>query len=358
MDNWLIYFLRKSIAQRKGRFALSSVAVMLAVGSMTALATVSIGVRDKIGLQLRQYGANMMVTDASGGEIPMDTANQVLSSSAHIKDAAFHVYGTSRVKGLSVEIIGMEAQRMGTYRVAGRMPRGEDEIMVGINLKEALSIEAGMTMRLGDGKAYTVTGIFERGSEEDSAVVMTLGSAQRLFKIDAVSAILINGDTRYLGEIERAVSQRFPRLRVKTLRQVAVAEERVLDRIEMLMLVVSLIVLFSSSIALGSTMAASIIERMEEIGLMKALGATRRDILGFFVSEAAAAGLAGSLSGYVFGVLSAEAVSVTAFGSFIAPRTVFLPAAAIFGLIISVLSAVYPVRDALKIGPAVILRGE
>jgi len=117
-------------------------------------------------------------------------------------------------------------------------------------------------------------------------------------------------------------------------------------------------VLFSSVIALGSTMGANVIERMEEIGLMKAIGATPGDIRKFFMSEAALAGLAGSLGGCLAGVLAAEAVSRTAFGSYVPLSMLVVPGAFVLGISIAMLSTYFPVRDAMKVAPASILRGE
>ena len=55
MNTWFRYFLTKAISQRRGRFILSSAAVMLSVAVVTALATISLGVRDKIGAELKHF---------------------------------------------------------------------------------------------------------------------------------------------------------------------------------------------------------------------------------------------------------------------------------------------------------------
>lgn len=358
MNTWFVYFLKKSVAERFGRFVISVSAVALTVTIVTALVTISFGVREKIGAELKQYGANMIVTESTGIDMAMATAEGVKAVSQYIHDAFFQVYGSVEAKGLSIEIIGMDPSRMSGYRVTGRIPSANNELMVGVNLRDILSISEGRRLHFSGDKDYVVTGFFERGSEEDSAALMSIEAAQRLLGTSGVSAVLLNVDTRHMEEIESAISAHFPNLRVKTVRQVAVAEERILGRIELLMLIVSLVVLFSSAIALGSTMAATVIERMEEIGLMRALGATQKDILKFFLAEAGMAGLSGSILGYIVGTISAAAVSLTAFGSFIPPSLIFLPIGIVLGLALAFLSALFPVRDALKIRPAVILRGE
>ena len=359
MNAWFRYFLLRSISQRRGRFLLSAASVMLAVAVVTSLVTISLGVREKIGAELKQYGANMIVTHQEGRAIDGETAAAVRTVVPAIKDASLQLYGTAVLGGLSVEIIGAAPVRTTGYRLQGTAPTGPAELMVGTTLATALRLQTGGQLRFAEhADAFTVTGVFEKGSEEDGAVVMPLAAAQRLLGIDGISALLLNADTARLSEVGSAIRARWPALEVKTLRQVAVAEERILGRIQLLMLLVTAVVLFSAVVALGSTMGANVIERMEEIGLMKAIGATPGDIRRFFLAESALAGIAGSAAGYLAGALAAEAVSRTAFGSFVPLSVPVVPGALMLGVVISLLATYLPVRDAMKVVPAQILRGE
>ena len=359
MNTWFFYFLRKSISQRRGRFIISSAAVMLTVSVVTSLITLSSGVRDKIGGELKQYGANMIVTHGAGYEIEEAVARAVPAANAAVKGAAFQLYGTVLVHGSAIEILGLEPDKMTGFRVQGRLPRSGNELMAGVTVKDLLRLAPGTALHFDHAKeVYTVTAVFEKGSDEDSYLVMPLQTARELTGRNGVSAILLNVDSRLLRETEESIRRSSPALQVKTLRQVAIAEEKILDRIQLLMLLVTVVVLASSVIALGSTMGANVIERREEIGLMKALGATEADIRKFFMIETAFSGLAGSLAGYCIGILAAEAVSKTAFGSFIPVNAFVILLSIMLGLLISVASTFFPVRDAMRIVPAEILRGE
>jgi len=358
-NEWFLYFLKKSVSQRKGRFIISSAAVMLTVTVVTAFVTLSIGVRDKMGAELRQYGANMIVSDKSGNRIEAGDARTIATLSDSIKDAAFQLYDTASIQGIPVEVTGTEPGKMTGYRIYGELPRTETELMVGVNLKEALKIKQGDHLRFDNSAVdFRVTALFEKGSDEDATVVIPLEGASRLFGVSGVNVVLLNADTKHMQEIANTIQGRYPWLEVKTLRQVAVAEERVLGRIQLLMLMVTSVVLLSSAIALGSTMGANVIERLEEIGLMKAIGATQGDIRGFFVSEAAFSGLCGALGGYFAGIIAAEAVSRTAFGAFIPVNLLLAPVSLFLGVAIAVLATYFPVMDAMKVVPAQTLRGE
>lgn len=359
MNTWFFYFFKKSISKRRGRFLIALSAVMLTVSVVSALAILSLGVRDKIGAELKRYGANMIVTDRSGKEIDAATSDAIRGMKEFVKDSALQVYGSAQVKDVSVEIIGMEPSKMSGFRLFGRLPDKTGEVMMGVNLKEALAVKQGDVIALGHGTdPYRVTALFEKGPDEDSAVVMTVDGARQLLGVRGASAILLNADIRRLKEAAEVIRQRHPEVSVKTLKQVAVAEERILGRIQLLMLLVTGVVIFSSVIALGSTMGANVIERMEEIGLMKSIGATRGNVRNFFMAEAGAAGLGGAAAGYFAGVIAAEAISKTAFGSFVPVNLLILPVAIIFGVVISVCATYLPVRSAMNVVPARILRGE
>lgn len=338
---------------------ISAAAVMLTVAVVTALGTISLGVREKMGAELRQYGANMIVTEPSGGLIDLAAARDIRAATEHLLGSAFHVYGMSSIKGKRVEIIGMDVTTAAGYRLTGQLPRSGSELMVGINLKDALGIAPGNSL-LFDGQRmpFRVSALFEKGSDQDNALILPLEAAQALLGAQGVSAVLLNADSRRINDVEASLRGRYPGLQVKTLRQVAVAEVRILGRVQLLMLLVTGVVLLSSIITLGSTMGANVIERMEEIGLMKAIGASRSDIRRFFVSESALAGLSGAVAGFLAGILAAEAVARTAFGSFVQVSPLLFPGAIALGVMIAVASTYFPVRDAMNAAPAEILRGE
>lgn len=359
MSGWFVYFLRRAVLQRKGRFLISASAVMLTVAVITALVTLSLGVRDKIGTELRQYGANMVVTDSSGGEIEGPVANAVRGMPGHIKDASFQIYGTSRMKGNEIEVMGVETGKMTGYRIYGTVPRAPHEVMAGVNLRDSLGLRPGEILRFDETMAeFKVTAVFEKGSDEDSMIVMPIEGAREIVGVRGVSSILLNADTRRLKDVEDAIRRMYPFLEVKTLGQVAVAEERTLGKVRILMLLVSGVVLFSSVITLGSTMTANVLDRMEEIGTLKSLGATRGDIWRFFLSEAALSGFAGAFAGYLTGVIAAEGVSKTAFGTFVTVNPLVFPVSLFLGISVSLISTFLPVMDAARVVPARILRGE
>jgi putative ABC transport system permease protein len=136
---------------------------------------------------------------------------------------------------------------------------------------------------------------------------------------------------------------------------------------------VGAIALLVAAIGIANTMAMSILERTREIGLMKAVGATNRDVLGIFLGEAAGIGFIGGLGGVIIGWLAGQAINVIAIVYLanqasqqggpppsVAVYTPFwLPLfALIFSTIIGMISGLYPALRAATMIPVMALKYE
>lgn len=360
---WFLFFFGRSISQRKGRVVIASLSVTLAVAVVTALAGITSGIREKLGSELKAYGANIIVSPGKGGLLD-HSVRQSISQMSSVEDASGQVLTRAVASGQSIEVIGMEVSRirdMG-WRLYGRWPAAKGEVAAGINLRDGLKLKEGQTIPVAhEGKkaGFVVSGFFEKGGAEDSSLIMSVEEAWDLTGLRGkLSTVLVRGKSGSLESVGAAIRAAFPELIVKTSRQVAVAEESLLRKIQLLMILVTAVVLLATAVSVASTMGANVLERREEIGLMKAMGATRRDISGFWFAEAALIGAFGGVLGFISGFLAAEAISKGAFNSFvsISPYLPFLSLA--MGLAVSLAAGYFPVRDAMKCDPAIILRGE
>jgi putative ABC transport system permease protein len=117
---------------------------------------------------------------------------------------------------------------------------------------------------------------------------------------------------------------------------------------------ISLIV---GGIVIMNIMLMAVAERTREIGIRKALGARRRDILAQFVVEAATLSALGALLGIGAGILLAFVVrAVTPLPAAIAPWSIVL--GVVVGVLVGVVAGVYPANRASKLDPIVALRAE
>ncbi|MFL5507172.1 MAG: ABC transporter permease, partial [Gemmatimonadales bacterium] len=117
---------------------------------------------------------------------------------------------------------------------------------------------------------------------------------------------------------------------------------------------ISLIV---GGIVIMNIMLMAVAERTREIGIRKALGARRRDILAQFVVESATLSALGALLGIGTGILLAFVVrAVTPLPAAIAPWSIVLGVTV--GVLVGVVAGVYPANRASKLDPIVALRAE
>jgi putative ABC transport system permease protein len=136
---------------------------------------------------------------------------------------------------------------------------------------------------------------------------------------------------------------------------------------------VGAIALLVAAIGIANTMAMAILERTREIGLMKAIGATNRDVLSIFLGEAAGIGFIGGLGGVVLGWSLGQIMNVLALAYFAGQSTVtgapppsvavytpvWLPAfTLVFSTIIGLLSGLYPALRAATLIPVNALKYE
>ncbi len=129
-----------------------------------------------------------------------------------------------------------------------------------------------------------------------------------------------------------------------------------------------MIALFVASIGIFNTMTISLLERTHEIGVMKAIGATNKDVRRMFILEAAQIGFWGGVFGLISGWFAglvvnflvdvlARKFSGQASDIFSIPWQ-FGAVAVIFALIVSVLAGIYPARRAGKLNPLEAIRYE
>ena len=120
---------------------------------------------------------------------------------------------------------------------------------------------------------------------------------------------------------------------------------------------IGLITLFGAAIGLMNIMLVSVTERTREIGITKALGATKRNILIQFLTEAVVICQMGGLVGIFFGTLIGFAVSAAMSGPFVIPWAWIFMAIAIC-MVVGLLSGLYPALKAAQLDPIESLRYE
>jgi putative ABC transport system permease protein len=238
----------------------------------------------------------------------------------------------------------------------------EDSIWVGdgLNLKAGDKVRLTINDRESD---FTVLGVL--GSRSGEVIVTDLAPATRLLgrngKLDRILVQAPKGKS--LEEWEKILRLELP-LGVSLERQGAQTDEnrRMLAAFRWNLRVLSYIALVVGAFLIFNTISVSVVRRRSEIGILRALGATRGQVLAAFLGEAAVFGLAGGLVGVLLGRVLAEGavglVAVTVQSLYVSstpgPIALTWDLALLTlgaGLAVSLASALSPAWDASRVAP-------
>ena len=208
---------------------------------------------------------------------------------------------------------------------------------------------------------YTVVGILETGGEEEGYLFISRTDMESMTgeigRLD-VAELSVSGTQdqleEYINAITAADTGALPRL----VKRVTRSETTVLGKLQALVFLVTVVVLLLTMICVSTTMMAVVSERRREIGLRKALGASDNSIRAEFLGEGMFLGLLGGALGAVLGFVFAQVVSVNVFGSSIMFQPLLLPITVIVSMAIAAVSCLLPIRRAVAIDPALVLKGE
>ena len=185
---------------------------------------------------------------------------------------------------------------------------------LGVNSQLALGTVGGM-------KRFTVRGIMKSSGLTSAfggnLAIMDIYAAQKMFgrgrKFDRIDLALRPGRRIAEGEQElRALLG--PGFQVDPPSGRGQQFEAMLSAYSMMVNISSLFALFIGMFIIYNSFAIAVTQRRAEIGILRALGATRRQIRGLFLGESAVTGLLGSLGGVVFGTLIARGIAATVSG--------------------------------------------
>lgn len=274
-----------------------------------------------------------------------------------------------------------------TWKVEGRWvdDRTPDdrsgECMLGAALARSLGLQPGSPLSL-FGETFKVAGIVSTGGEEEDRAYVRLEVLERLTgRAGQVDAIEVGALTKpedafarkdpakmkpaeyerwyctpYVSSIALQIEQVLPMAVARPIRRVADNEGQVLNKVRGLMLLIALAALATAALTVWSVMATTVLERRYEIAIMQATGAGRVMIAALLGAEVAIQGALGGLIGALVGAQLSGAVSQSVFGVHGEAPALLVPVVVILATAVALAGAAQPLRNALAIEPAVILR--
>ncbi len=237
----------------------------------------------------------------------------------------------------------------------------KNNLLVGSDVAEALGLRAGDRVNL-NGEEFIVAAVFKQtGSTEDGLVYGPLPVVQTLIdKPNELSMIEISAYCNEcpVEELAAQLTEALPNSRVTALGQAALLRGETIERFAMMATLLAWAALGSVMILVLTLMNGSVSERTREIGIFRAIGFRRVQIMQMILLEASAGGFTGGVFGYILGNM----IAVTT-GFYLAGVTgtagwhwnLMLPVAA-GSMVLAAVASIYPAVKAANLDPIDALR--
>lgn len=367
-----------SLLRRRSRMLIALLSIAVGATILSGLVTIYYDVPRQMGAQFRNYGANMILVPASGASMTTESASEALK-----EIPPDNLIGASPYRYVNVEMTSRQRtfiaagtdfeQVMSTspyFVVEGEWPRNDREILVGKETAELVGVKINSVMELSFRNEetkkrnrinFTVSGLLDTGGDEESYLFMTMKAMEDLTGITDTLDVMemsVSAAEDELNSYAEAISAANPDISARLVKRVTKSEASVLSKLQALVRIVTLVVLALTMICVCTTMMAVVSERRREIGLRKALGASDQSIRAEFLGEGMFLGLLGGLLGTALGFAFAQFVSVNVFESSISFQPLLLPLTVVVSVVVSALSCMLPIKNAIAVDPALVLKGE
>jgi putative ABC transport system permease protein len=385
----LYQIVAKDIVRRKRRVLYAALGVVIGTMTVVGILTIAFAGQAKIYKQLEQYGPNLTVIPAINnldmklGNLSMGTltvgenyisedqlpkirqiADSKIREALNITDEgdiatiAPKLFQNTKVNGVSLVIVGVELEQEKLVKswwevVKGEYFTGPDQAIIGALAADILKLNVGDTVPLNESQVK-VTGILkETGSADDYQIFAPLPTVQKAFnKEGAISSLDIRAlcNACPVEMIATTINQNIPGVRAIAVKQIAQSELGLVEKMNSLMYALAGITLVVGLFGVVNTMMSSVHERTKDIGIMRAVGASRKQIIRIFIYEAILVGIIGGVAGYLLGTALAYLIGPLVFeGTAVYFVPQYFPLALGIAIFVAVAAAVYPAMKAAEI---------
>ncbi len=278
------------------------------------------------------------------------------------------------------------------WQIDGAWPteKDTDAVLVGKALAQKLKVKTGDELAYakqdGGRSFFKIAGVVSGGGEEENQIVAQLPAVQEALglpgKIDTINVSAMTTPenelarraaanpkslslkeyeiwycTSYVSSIAFQIEEVIQNSVARPVRQIAESEGRILDKTQLLMLLITILSLLSATMGVSNLVSANIMERSRELGLLKAIGATDRSVVVLVLTEIFMAGLIGGVAGYFAGLGFAQIIGHAVFGSGIAVNMMVIPLLIVLLILMLLLGSLPAIRSLLGLHPAIVLHG-
>jgi putative ABC transport system permease protein len=378
----------QGLRTRKLRAALSALGIAIGIGAMVAVVGVSSSAQANLIAEIDSLGTNLLTvapgTDFLGNSAVLAPSSvPMIEHMLHVRSDApiyqltsTNVYRSPYIPAEQTGGIGVDAAGedlpavVGTTLASGHflgtVAQRYPEVVLGAQAAATLQItHVGGHVMLDIGNQwFAVVGILnpvKLDSSLDSVVFISLPIAERLFQtLPEPSEIYVRtaqNDVASVANLLPATANPQDPSGVSVTRPSDVLEARAAAKGQFTTLLLGLgaVALLVGAIGIANIMVISVLERRGEIGLRRALGATRGHISLQFLTESALLAAIGGIFGLLIGAGATEIYSAARHEPFVVPLYALI-ASPTAGFTIGALAGLYPAAKAARLSPTEALR--
>jgi putative ABC transport system permease protein len=383
----LIDISLNNLLRKKGRtfFLVSGLAI--GIGAAVAMTSVSEAMNREVMHALDEFGANILVLPASEGlplsyggltvsavntggrELTTNDVDQILTikNKQNISTIAPKLLVQTEIKGTKVLIAGVDfkaEQRLKKWwRVAAGMnPQEQDEALIGKDAAARLHIAPGNSIALGRGN-LRVSGVLDNtGSQDDGLIFADIKWVQQHFqKGNAVSLIELSAlcSGCPIEDMVMQVNSVLPGARAVAVKETVELKMQAMHYFHKFSLGISALLLIVAGMIIFFAMTASVKERVQEIGLFRAIGFRTGHIIQVLLIEAFIVSLLAGIVGYIIGIISPRFVApylMSAYNLTFEIDPMLAAGALVSSIIVGLLASIYPALRAGRLDPVEALK--
>ncbi|MBO0961148.1 ABC transporter permease [Neobacillus sp. MM2021_6] len=377
----------RSIKGNKLRSALTMLGMIIGVSSVIILVSIAQGSARNVTSQINQLGTNLLTINTFGTDVALtEDKISALSKLDGVKAVSPVVSGRVNVKKdrttSQVTLTGTNADYStvrDTSVSAGRfitdldMEYRQKIVVLGADTASTFfgtENPVGQYLQI-EGTSFKVVGVLvskgsSMGQSGDNVVIVPLSSGQRLVKSSTINQVYLQGKSEdqmdfVMNEIKMTMASLYPNksdsYSVTNQQDIMDTMSSVSDTMTMMLGGIASISLLVGGIGIMNIMLVSVSERTKEIGIRKAIGAKRRDVLLQFLIEAVVLSGVGGIIGIIAGVGLGKILSTLLRLSVSFSSSVLL-LSFLFSLVVGVVFGVFPANKASKLNPIQALRYE
>ncbi|HZE68703.1 MAG TPA: ABC transporter permease [Pyrinomonadaceae bacterium] len=349
MDN----LITSNIRQRPIRTLVSVAGIALGVSLIMLFTGLARGMSDDLQRRASSVRAEIIFMRPGSGGLISSTLNLDVRYADRLKEipgvqdalpVARYIFqgrtgfGFEQIEGVDWDAY---AKMNGIALVAGRAPQSSDEIVIDETKAQNNNLAVGMMLKPFGNQEYRVAGIY--APESGARVKMTLAAMQEALEASGkCSHILVKvSDPKDEMAVAQRINEQLPGNKIQFSREWFTSIEKSIPYLPVFLRVLVGLAAVVSGLVVMLAMYTTITERTREIGILKAMGASRGYIVGIIEKEAVLISLIGLIAGFMVSVVAGYLIH-RVYGLLFAYSWGWALTAALIGLGGGALGALYP----------------